>query len=81
MPKLFCSEVAHRSGRGFPSRSWPRSAKTVSCVWPFTRGARSPKIADVMGGSDQGCDRLRRPGTRHAVRRHRDNRHLGVGTR
>ena len=42
-PKHFCIDVAQRSRRGFPSRSCPRSANTASCVWHFTRGARSPK--------------------------------------
>ena len=46
-PKHFFIDVAQRSRRGFPSRSEkksaPRSANTASCVWHFTRGARSPK--------------------------------------
>ena len=43
MPKLVCSDVAHRSRRGFPSRSCAKSANTASCVWHFTPGARRPK--------------------------------------
>ena len=42
-PKLFFRDAAHRRGHGFPSRSCPSRAKTASCVWHFTRGARSPK--------------------------------------
>ena len=58
IPKLFCSEVAHRSGRGFPNRFWPSRAKTVVVCLALSRAARGARNSECYGGSGQGCDRL-----------------------